>query len=118
MASTTDLAERVRAALKGAGALREVKMFGGIGFMLNGNLVAAASPRGLLLRVGKEGDATALAWPGTRPMVMRGRKMAGYVRLDADGLSATTLRSRVAVAVRHVQSLPAKPWASKARKKA
>jgi len=40
-------------ALSGAGTIREVKMFGRIGFMLNGNLIAGASNRGLLLRVGK-----------------------------------------------------------------
>jgi len=42
-------------------------MFGGIGFMLNGNLVAGASPRGLLVRVGKDRQAEALAWPATPP---------------------------------------------------
>jgi len=48
-----ELAASVRAALLGAGTSREVKMFGGIGFMLNGNLIAGASNRGLLLGVGK-----------------------------------------------------------------
>jgi TfoX/Sxy family transcriptional regulator of competence genes len=43
----------MRAALKGTGAIREVRMFGGIGFMLNRNLVVAASRRGLLVRIGK-----------------------------------------------------------------
>src|SRR5262245_45782694 len=52
MAFDQDLAASVRTALVGAGAIREVKMFGGIGFMLNGNLVAAVSKRGLLVRVG------------------------------------------------------------------
>jgi TfoX/Sxy family transcriptional regulator of competence genes len=49
-----NLAINIRAHLSSAGTVREVKMFGGIGFMLNGNLVAAVSKRGLLLRVGKE----------------------------------------------------------------
>jgi hypothetical protein len=44
MAFEQDLAASVRTALAGAGAVREVKMFGGIGFMLNGNLVAGAPP--------------------------------------------------------------------------
>ena len=47
------LATDIRAHLTSAGTLREVKMFGGIGFMLNENLTAAISKRGLLLRVGK-----------------------------------------------------------------
>ena len=52
MALDQDLAASVRTALVGASAIREVKMFEGIGFMLNGNLVAAVSKRGLLVRVG------------------------------------------------------------------
>jgi len=58
-----DLATSVRAALVGAGAVREVKMFGGIGFMLNGNLIAGASRRGLLLRVGEDRQAEAFGRP-------------------------------------------------------
>ena len=50
MSAESDLALRVRAALHGVEAVREVKMFGGVGFLVNGNLVAAASKRGLLLR--------------------------------------------------------------------
>jgi TfoX/Sxy family transcriptional regulator of competence genes len=48
------VAAAVREVLSEAGAIREVKMFGGIGFFLNGNMVAAVSKRGLLLRVGKD----------------------------------------------------------------
>jgi len=54
-------------------------MFGGIGFMLNGNLLVGASKRGLLLRVGKDRQSQALAKPGTRQMEMRGRLMDGYI---------------------------------------
>ena len=60
MTAGDDLVADVRAALAEAGTLREVRMFGGIGFMLNGNMVAAVSRRGLLLRVGKERYAEAL----------------------------------------------------------
>lgn len=79
MAFDQDLAASVRTALAGAGAIREVKMFGGIGFMLNGNMVAAVSKRGLLVRVGKDRRGDALAQQGARPMVMRGRTMEGYI---------------------------------------
>ena len=57
-------------------------MFGGTGFMLDGKLAAAVSKRGLLLRVGKDRYREALAWPGARPMEMRGRTMEGYVYID------------------------------------
>src|SRR5262249_7097526 len=73
MAFDQDLAASVRTALAGAGAIREVKMFGGIGFMLNRKMVAAASARGLLVRVGKDRQDDALAQEGAGPMVMRGR---------------------------------------------
>ena len=86
MSAENDLDSRVRAALQGVEAVREVKMFGGVGFMVNGNLVAAASKRGLLLRVGRERQDEALAQPGIRPMEMRGRRMEGYVYADPPGL--------------------------------
>jgi len=108
MATDQDLAANLRAALAGAGTIREVRMFGGIGFMLNGNLVAAASKRGLLLRVGKERQADALAQPGARPMVMRGRTMEGYVYLDPPALDDRVVRAMLRVAGGFVGTLPPK----------
>ncbi len=62
MADDQELASGVQTVLAGVGDIREVRMFGGIGFVLNGNMVAALSPRGLLLRVGKDRqEALALA---------------------------------------------------------
>jgi hypothetical protein len=83
-------------------------MFGGIGFMLSGNLVAAASSRGLLLRVGKDGQVTALANSGVRPMVMRGRTMEGYVYVDLPGQHEQAVQSGLGLAVAYVQTLPPK----------
>ena len=103
-----ELAAAVRAALAGAGDIREVKMFGGIGFMLNGNMVAAASKRGLLVRVGKEAQSEALAQPGTRPMVMRGRVMDGYVRRDPPAIDEAALQTLLRLAAAFVQTLPPK----------
>jgi TfoX/Sxy family transcriptional regulator of competence genes len=80
------LCAEVRAHLSSHGALREVRMFGGIGFMLNGNMIAAVSKRGLLPRVGKDRYQRALARPGTRPMEMRGRPMEGYVYVEPPAL--------------------------------
>jgi TfoX/Sxy family transcriptional regulator of competence genes len=54
MTAEESLSVAVRDHLSGAGAMSEVRMFGGTGFMLNGNMVAAVSKRGLLLRVGKD----------------------------------------------------------------
>src|SRR5690606_21031267 len=82
MAIDEMLTRRVRAALAEAGPVREVKMFGGLGFMLNGNMVAAASHRGLLVRVGEAGMAEALE-RGAQPMLINGRKMKGFVWVPA-----------------------------------
>jgi TfoX/Sxy family transcriptional regulator of competence genes len=103
-----DLTEAVRAALSGAGTIREVKMFGGIGFMLNGNLIAAASKRGLLVRVGKDRQHDALAQPGARPMEMRGRTMQGYIYIDPPALADAAVPAWVRLALDFVQTLPAK----------
>ena len=82
MTAEESLSAAVRGHLSRAGVMSEVKMFGGTGFMLNRNLVAAVSKRGMLLRVGKDRYREALAWPGARPMEMRGRTMEGYVYID------------------------------------
>ena len=103
-----ELAASVRAALAGAGDVKEVRMFGGIGFMLNGNLVAGASRRGLLLRVGKDRQAEALAKSGVRPMVMRGRTMEGYVYVDRSALEKQAVQNGLRLAVAYVQTLPLK----------
>src|SRR5215472_18944136 len=106
----------VRTAASGAGAISEVKMFGGIGFMLNGNLLAGASRRGLLLRVGSEREAEALRQPGARPMVMRGRTMPGYVYVDPPALTAARVSACLALAVPYVSTLPPKKKKAAKRK--
>jgi len=103
-----ELVASVRAALSGGGTIREVKMFGGIGFMLNGNLIAGASKRGLLLRVGKERQHEALAQPGARPMEMKGRTMEGYIYVDHPALHDRAVQACIRLALPHVLSLPAK----------
>ena len=67
-----ELVGRVRDALAGHDDVREVKMFGGVSFMLDGNMAVGASERGLLVRVGKDGHAKAASSPGARAMEMRG----------------------------------------------
>src|SRR5215472_16740109 len=108
MADDQELADNVRTALAGAGNVCEIRMFGGIGFMLNGNLVAAASRRGLLLRVGKDRQPEALAHSGASQIVMRGRAMEGYVYVDPPALSKQAVQNWVHLAVAHVQTLPPK----------
>jgi TfoX/Sxy family transcriptional regulator of competence genes len=102
------LADRVRAALAGR-AFSEKPMFGGICFLVNGNMTVAASKRGLLVRVGKDDSAAALRKPGTRPMIQRGRPLDGYLYVDDDGTRRDAdLRAWVGRALAHVATLPAK----------
>ena len=108
MADEQELAASVRASLAGTGDIREIRMFGGIGFMLNGNMVAAASRRGLLLRVGKDRQGEALARSGARPMVMRGRTMEGYIYADPPALNRQAIENWLRLAVAYVQTLPPK----------
>jgi TfoX/Sxy family transcriptional regulator of competence genes len=102
-----DLLAAVRESLAAA-AVREIKMFGGIGFMLNGNLLVAVSSRGLLARVGKEAEREALTRAGASPMIMRGRLMAGYIRVDASALDEHAVDSWVHLARAFVETLPKK----------
>jgi hypothetical protein len=107
-----ELAGAVRSALARVKAVKEVKMFGGIGFMLNGNLLVGASKRGLLLRVGKDLQSQALARPGTRRMEMRGRAMEGYVYVDPP-VAPGAVREWVDMARAFVRTLPPKTKAKR-----
>jgi TfoX/Sxy family transcriptional regulator of competence genes len=101
------LADRLRIALAGH-KFTERRMFGGVCFMLNGNMALAASPNGLLVRVGKEGNDAALRKPGVRPMIQRGKPLAGYIYVDETGAAtARQLSGWVETAVTHVSTLPA-----------
>jgi TfoX/Sxy family transcriptional regulator of competence genes len=102
------LADRLRAALPAKG-LTQQKMFGGIGFMLDGNMIAGVSKRGLLLRIGKDAHAHVLRRPGIRPMEMRGRPVEGYVYVDPGVLDDTALQDWVQLALAFVPTLPQKP---------
>jgi TfoX/Sxy family transcriptional regulator of competence genes len=115
MAIDEKLAGHVRAALAGASSVREVKMFGGLSFLLNGNMVAACSHRGLLVRVGETDVAAALA-RGAQPMIMNGRTMKGFVRVPetSDGRA---IQSWLRLARSFVETLPEKKAANKPARK-
>lgn len=106
------LAGRVRAALPAEG-LSEQRMFGGIGFMLNGNLIAATSARGLQLRIGKDAYGRALTEPGVRAMAMRDRPVEGYVFIDPHSLDDAALQDWLQIALAFARSLPPKPSVAK-----
>ena len=79
------LAVRIRAALSGQSGLKEVKMFGGIGILLNGNLVCGVNKDDLIVRVGPEKHAEALARPYAHTFDLTGRPMNGWVSVAGPG---------------------------------
>jgi TfoX/Sxy family transcriptional regulator of competence genes len=84
MAYDEELADRIRALLGDRAGLTEKKMFGGLGFMVGGNMAIAASGQGgILVRVDPEESNELVATTLAEPMEMRGRKMADWLRVDA-----------------------------------
>lgn len=84
-----ELADRIREVLAHleVDGVREQRMFGGLAFLVGGHMAVAASREGgVLVGVGPGEAEALLARPHTRPMVMRGREMAGWVRVDAEGV--------------------------------
>jgi TfoX/Sxy family transcriptional regulator of competence genes len=110
MAYDEDLANRIRELLAGERGLSEMRMFGGLAFLLDGNLaVAASSEGGLMLRLDPEDVQKALARGHTRPMVMRGRPAKGWLRVDAEGVrTKRQLEPWVRRAVAFARTLPRK----------
>ncbi len=110
MAYDTDLADRIRAVVAAEDALTEQKMFGGLAFLVNGNMAVAASGQGgLMVRVDPDATASLVAHPHARRFEMRGREMDGWLSIDADGLrSDDDLRDWVRHGITYARSLPPK----------
>ena len=83
MAFNAEIADRVLKVLEGREGLTERKMFGGIAFMLNGNMCCGETNDDLMVRVGADGLEDALDQPHARPMDFTGRPMKGFVFVDA-----------------------------------
>lgn len=112
MAIDEELAARVRDRLEGLEGVSEKKMFGGLCFLVNGHMVAAASRRNgegrYLFRIGKENADAAAKLGQSEPMVHGGRKMSGFYYVDADDLSDAHFAEWLSIAVENAFSLPPK----------
>lgn len=82
------LAQRVKDALGPRPDLVERRMFGGVGFLVSGNMACGVHGQGLIVRVGPEGYAEVLSNPVTRPFDLTGRPMKGWVVVDASHLAS------------------------------
>lgn len=110
MAYDEELAERIRELLADETDLTEKPMFGGLAFLVAGNMAVAASGQGgLLARVDPEQGEALAAEPHVAPMEMRGREMAGWLRVSSEALaSSRELEPWVRRSVAYARSLPAK----------
>src|SRR6185436_4450698 len=85
MAYDHDLADRIRELLGDHPDLTEKKMFGGLAFLIGGNMAVAASGQGgLLVRANPATSDRVIETSNARPMEMRGREMTGWLRVDAE----------------------------------
>jgi len=110
MAYDEDLADRIREVVATESGLTEKKMFGGLAFLINGNMAVAASGQGgILLRCDPADTDKWIAKPHAARMAMRGREMDGWLRIDAPAFTTDArLKNWVRVGVDYAGSLPAK----------
>jgi TfoX/Sxy family transcriptional regulator of competence genes len=85
MAYDLKLAERIRSEWDGLPCV-EKKMFGGLGFLLNGNMACGVNKDNLIVRVDPEKHATLLKKPHAKPFDLTGRPMKGWLVVGADGV--------------------------------
>jgi hypothetical protein len=105
-----ELADRIRELVADEPGLTEQKMFGGLAFLIGGNMAVAASGQGgALVRVDQAESDTLVATTSARPMEMRGRQMRGWLRVDSDDLrTKRQLAKWVELGTTYARSLPGK----------
>jgi len=109
MAYDERLADRIRAALPDRADVTERKMFGGIAYMVGGNMACGIMADALMARIGADATAAALEEPHTRPAEMGERTMKGYVLVDPAGITDDeSLQRWVDRCVAFAESLPSK----------
>jgi TfoX/Sxy family transcriptional regulator of competence genes len=110
MAYDEELAARIRELVADERGVAEKKMFGGLAFLIGGNMAVAASGQGgLLVRVDPEESDSLVERTNARPMEMRGRSMHGWLRVDAEDVGTKReLAKWVGRGTAYARSLPAK----------
>jgi hypothetical protein len=110
MAYDEELADRIRALIGDEPRLTEQKMFGGLAFLIGGNMAIGASGQGgVLVRADPEESEALVKSTSARMMEMRGREMRGWLRVDAEDVSTDADLGRwVDVGSTYARSLPPK----------
>jgi TfoX/Sxy family transcriptional regulator of competence genes len=109
MAFDENLARRIRAALARKKSVVEKKMFGGVGFLLKGNMLVGVWKDALIVRLSADEGADALLEPHVRPFDITGRAMKGWALVEPAGVAQDEqLRSWIGRALTFVAKMPAK----------
>ena len=109
MAFDENLADRIRKGLGRKKGIEEKKMFGGLGFLLNGNMLVGVWKNSLIARVGPDGYEDALLEPHVKEFDITGKRMKGWVLVEPEGVEDDDqLSGWVQRAVKFVGKLPAK----------
>ncbi len=109
MAYNLELASRIRAHMQGLPGMAEKKMFGGVGFLLNGNMACGVHGEGMIVRVDPEQHARLMKKPHTRPFDMTGRPMKGWLVVEPEGCrTEAQLKGWIKEGIDFALSLPPK----------
>ncbi|MGD9737322.1 MAG: TfoX/Sxy family protein [Solirubrobacterales bacterium] len=109
MAYSEELAERIRDVIDGRPGVTERKMFGGIAWMVNGNMACGTIGEDLMVRLDREDAEAALSEEHVGPMEFTGRPMRGFITVEAAGIEDSAGLGRwVDAGVDFAESLPAK----------
>ena len=109
MAYNEDLAERMSVMLKVSNDIKKKKMFGGIGFLVNGNMDCGVNKQDLILRISENDFKKALKQPYVRIFNMTGKPMNGWILISSDGYkSDKALLGWIKKGIAYAKSLPPK----------
>ena len=109
MAFDESLAARIRDTLARMRGVEEKKMFGGVGFLLNGNMLVGVWKDSLIVRLGPDNSDDALLEPHVREFDITGRPMKGWIMVEAEGVEEDDeLKDWIDRALRFVNTLPTK----------
>lgn len=109
MAYSEVLAQRIRDVIGGRSGVTERKMFGGIAWMVDGNMAVGTLGDDLMVRLDREDADSALQEPGVGPMDFTGRPMRGFLKVDASAIASSEELARwIDAGASHAGSLPPK----------
>jgi TfoX/Sxy family transcriptional regulator of competence genes len=109
MSMNESIAEKIRAEVNHYPDVVEKRMFGGIGFIVNGNMACGVNGSDLIVRVGPEQSQAALSRPHTKVFDMTGRPMAGWIKIAPEGFaSQQDLKDWVKQGMEYALTLPPK----------